>query len=59
MTAIPDIASKLLQNMEEASNVDLVNEMTKMITAQRGFQLNAQMIKTADEMEQTAINLNV
>lgn len=58
MTAMPDTTSTLVQNMEETSNVDLVSEMTKLIIAQRGFQLNAQMIRTADEMEMTAIDLN-
>lgn len=41
----------------ELSNVDLIAEMANMINAQRGFQLNAKMIQTADEMEQYANNL--
>lgn len=58
MEAIPDTASTLAQNMEETSNVDLISEMAKMIAAQRGFQANAQMIRTVDEMEYIANNLN-
>lgn len=58
MQAIADTSSTLAQHMEETSNVDMISEMAKMIAAQRGFQVNAQMIKTADEMEQTANNLN-
>jgi flagellar hook protein FlgE len=34
----------------EMSNVDLAQEFTQMITAQRGFQSNARVITTADEM---------
>jgi flagellar basal body rod protein FlgG len=58
ITATPDTYSTLVQNMAESSNVDLVTEMSKMIMAQRGFQINAQMIRTADEIEQTVNNLN-
>jgi flagellar basal-body rod protein FlgG len=58
MAAMPDTNSQLVQNMSETSNVDLISEMTKMIVAQRGFQLNSQMIRTADEMEQIAVDLN-
>lgn len=41
----------------EKSNVDLVIELTGMMTAQRGFQVNLQMLKTADEIEQYANHL--
>ena len=41
----------------EMSNVDLANEFTNMITAQRGFQANSRVISTADEMLQTLVNL--
>jgi flagellar hook protein FlgE len=41
----------------EASNVDLTAELVNMITAQRNFQANAQMISTADQVEQTIINI--
>ena len=34
----------------ESSNVDLSEEFTNMIIAQRGFQANARVITTADEM---------
>lgn len=52
-----DTESNLVQKMLESSNVDLVEEMSKMIAAQRGFQVNAQMIRTVDEMEQNANSL--
>ena len=41
----------------EASNVDLTEELVNMITAQRTFQANAQMISTADSVMQTIINI--
>lgn len=41
----------------EASNVDLTEQLVNMITAQRNFQANAQMISTADEITQTIINI--
>jgi flagellar hook protein FlgE len=41
----------------ESSNVDLTAELVNMITAQRGFQANAQMIQTADQITQTIINI--
>jgi len=41
----------------EGSNVDLTNELVTMITAQRNFQANAQMISTADQVTQTIINI--
>ncbi len=41
----------------EMSNVDLAQEFTSMITAQRGFQSNARVITTADEMLQELVAL--
>lgn len=41
----------------EMSNVDLSEEFTDMIIAQRGFQANSKTITTADEMLQELINL--
>ncbi len=41
----------------ESSNVDITEELVKMITAQRNFQANAQMISTADSITQTIINI--
>jgi flagellar hook protein FlgE len=41
----------------ESSNVDLSEEFTSMIIAQRGFQANARVITTADEMLQELVNL--
>ncbi len=41
----------------EGSNVDLTGELVNMITAQRNFQANAQVISTADTVTQTVINI--
>ena len=41
----------------EASNVDLTAQLVQMITAQRNFQANAQMISTANAVTQTVINI--
>ena len=41
----------------EASNVDITEQLVNMITAQRNFQANAQMIQTADSVTQTIINI--
>ena len=41
----------------EASNVDITEQLVNMITAQRDFQANAQMISTADAITQTIINI--
>jgi flagellar hook protein FlgE len=41
----------------EASNVDLAQEFTNMILAQRGFQASSRVITTSDEMLQELVNL--
>jgi len=42
----------------EQSNVDLATEMTKMITAERGYQANSRVITTADEMLETLVSMH-
>ena len=41
----------------EMSNVDLSEEFTEMIVAQRGFQANTRIITTSDEILQEFVNL--
>jgi flagellar hook protein FlgE len=41
----------------EQSNVDTTSALVDMITAQRNFQANAQMIQTDDQITQTIINI--
>lgn len=45
------------QGYLEASNVDLAEEMTSMIMAQRAYEINSRVIRTADEMWGMANNL--
>jgi flagellar basal-body rod protein FlgG len=41
----------------ETSNVDVVEEMVNMITAQRAYELNSKSVQTADTILSTAVNL--
>jgi len=41
----------------EMSNVNLANELTDMITTQRGFQANSRVITTSDQMLEELVNL--
>jgi len=41
----------------EMSNVDLTEEFTEMIVAQRGFQANARTITTSDSILEEVVNL--
>ncbi|WP_019003764.1 flagellar basal body rod protein FlgG [Cohnella laeviribosi] len=41
----------------EMSNVDLTNEFTEMIVAQRGFQANSRIITTSDSILEEVVNL--
>ncbi|HEY0745448.1 MAG TPA: flagellar hook protein FlgE [Steroidobacteraceae bacterium] len=41
----------------ESSNVDLTTELVNMITAQRAFQANAQVISTANQLSTAVINI--
>jgi len=45
------------QGFLEASNVDMAEEVTQMILAQRVYQLSSRMLQAADEMERIANNL--
>jgi len=41
----------------ESSSVDIATEFTNMITSQRGYQANARIITTSDEMLEELVNL--
>ena len=45
---------QLLQGYTEASNVDAVSEISSLIVAQRAYEMNSKVIKTADEMMSVA-----
>lgn len=47
----------IAQGTLEMSNVSIVDEMVKMITAQRAYEINSKSIKTSDDMMSIANNL--
>ncbi|MFN0181400.1 MAG: flagellar hook protein FlgE [Gemmatimonadales bacterium] len=49
--------SSITSSALESSNVDLSEQFTEMITAQRGFQASARVITTSDEMLTELVNL--
>jgi len=51
------ITSTITASALESSNVDLSEQFTEMITAQRGFQASARVITTSDEMLTELVNL--
>lgn len=50
-------AGVVKQGFLEASNVELAQEMTRLILAQRAYQLGSRVLQSADEMERIANNL--
>jgi flagellar basal-body rod protein FlgG len=52
-----DDFGEIHQGYLEASNVDVVEEMISMITAQRAYELNSKTVKTVEEMMTMANNL--
>jgi flagellar basal-body rod protein FlgG len=48
---------KIVQEALESSNVDVVTEITNLITAQRAYEMNSKVIKTADDMLTTVSQL--
>ncbi|WP_422508011.1 flagellar hook protein FlgE [Stenotrophomonas sp. GZD-301] len=58
-TGAPDTSNlgKVQAGSLEASTVDLTEQLVNMITAQRNFQANSQMVSTMDQITQTIINI--
>ncbi|MEO8098607.1 MAG: flagellar hook protein FlgE [Acidobacteriota bacterium] len=56
---LPDTGGRgsVMGGTVEASTVDIAREFTNLIIYQRGYQANARMITTADELSQETINL--
>lgn len=52
-----DAKTEITSGQLEMSNVDLTEEFTEMIVAQRGFQANSRLITTSDEILQEVVNL--
>jgi flagellar hook protein FlgE len=55
--ALEGSQSQLQAGALEMSNVDLAQEFTSMIIAQRGFQANSKVVQTSDEMLQELMTL--
>ncbi len=57
--AVPGSAGfgTIQQGALEGSNVNVVQEITNLITAQRAYEMNSKVIESADEMMQIATNL--
>lgn len=47
----------ILQSYLESSNVDVVKEMTQMISAQRSFEMNSKVLQSVDQMLQSTVNI--
>ena len=56
-TPLEDGRGSIKSGSLEMSNVDLSEEFTEMIIAQRGFQANTRIITTSDEILQELVNL--
>ena len=50
-------AGNIMQGMLETSNVQVVEEMINLITAQRAYEMSSKVIQTADQMSELANNL--
>lgn len=50
-------AGAIMQGAIEASNVNIMVEMTNLIKAQRGFEMNSKVMGVADQMLQTVNNI--
>lgn len=49
--------AEIQQGFVESSNVDIVEEMVAMITAQRAYEVNSKTVKTVEDMMEMANNL--
>jgi len=48
---------KLQQGYLEMANVDMIDEMTGLVLAQRAYQLNARVLQASDQVLETINNL--
>ena len=46
-----------MQGFVETSNVNIVTEITNLITAQRAYEMNSKVITAGDDMMSTLTNL--
>jgi flagellar basal-body rod protein FlgG len=47
----------LQQNFLEGSNVNMVSEMTDLITAQRNYEMNSKVVQASDDMMSTVVSM--
>ncbi|HEY0199038.1 MAG TPA: flagellar hook-basal body complex protein [Rhodanobacter sp.] len=57
MTAGSTGAGKVMQGELEMANVDMIDEMTGLVLAQRAYQLNARVLQASDQLLETINNL--
>ena len=50
-------APAIVSGALESSNVDMASEFTRMILAQRGYQMNSKVVQSWDEIQQMANNI--
>lgn len=57
--SVPNQATSggIMQYYLETSNVDVVKEMTEMISAQRAFEMNSKVVLTVDQLLQHTVNI--
>lgn len=48
---------QIMQHFLETSNVEVMREMTDMISAQRAYEMNSKVIQTVDQMLQHTVNI--
>ncbi|NDV50769.1 flagellar basal-body rod protein FlgG [Salipiger sp. PrR003] len=48
---------RLMQGYVEQSNVSTIQEITKLISAQRAYEMNSKVVETADQMMSTSSNM--
>jgi flagellar hook protein FlgE len=56
-SAESSFAGTILSGTLEGSNVDIAEEFVRLIEAERGFQANARMIRTTDDVLQELVNI--
>ena len=55
--AVEDTSGRVKQGFLETSNVKAVEELTKLIEAQRAYELNTRVISTQDKILETTNNI--
>jgi flagellar basal-body rod protein FlgG len=56
-TPTQETSGGILQGYLETSNVDVVREMTDMISAQRAFEMNSKVVQSVDQILQHTVNV--